>query len=127
MIYFSGAAVPIIEDIQKIKFLDEKNDFLRNELLNLYSKSLKEKEIQSIIIKSHQDLVKRINDNSNLKIIIGKKNYEEIKDILVDLLSELSDKDQKRKIESLEKKVINNMDENAYSELVKLKSQINRD
>ena len=33
----------------------------------------------------------------------------------------------KKKIESLEKKLINNMEENVYTELLKLKSQINRD
>ena len=32
-----------------------------------------------------------------------------------------------RKIESLEEKLINNLDENSYSELIKLKSQLNRD
>ena len=32
-----------------------------------------------------------------------------------------------KKIESLEKKLINNLDENSYSELIKLKSQLNRD
>ncbi len=127
MIYFSGAVTPLIEDIKKVEFLDEKHDSAKNELLDLYNKNLNEKEVQDVITKSQQDLVKKVNDNSNLKIIISKKNYEEIKIILIDLLSELSNKDQKRKIESLEKKVINNMDENAYSELVKLKSQINRD
>ena len=33
----------------------------------------------------------------------------------------------KKKIESLEKKLINNMEEKAYTELLKLKSQINRE
>jgi len=32
-----------------------------------------------------------------------------------------------KKIESLEQKLINNMDESSYSELLKLKSQLNRD
>ena len=32
-----------------------------------------------------------------------------------------------KKIESLEKKLINNMEETAYAELLKLKSQINRE
>ena len=35
--------------------------------------------------------------------------------------------DYEKKIESLEKKLINNLDENSYSELIKLKSQLNRD
>ena len=35
--------------------------------------------------------------------------------------------ENKKRIESLEKKLINNMEENVYTELLKLKSQINRD
>ena len=34
---------------------------------------------------------------------------------------------QPKKIESLEQKLINNLDENSYSELIKLKSQLNRE
>ena len=32
-----------------------------------------------------------------------------------------------KKMESLEKKLINNLDENSYSELIKLKNQLNRE
>ena len=32
-----------------------------------------------------------------------------------------------RQIQSLEKELINNLDENSYSELIKLKSQLNRE
>ena len=40
---------------------------------------------------------------------------------------ELKDLNNQKKIESLEKKLINNLDENSYSELLRLKSQINRE
>ena len=42
-----------------------------------------------------------------------------------DLRRELKELNNLKKIESLEKKLINNLDENSYSELIKLKSQIN--
>ena len=127
MIYFSGVAKVKINEIKNADFLDEKNDEIKQDLLKLYEINSSEKEIQDAIIKSNPDLVKRIDENSNLKIIINKKNYNQIQEILKDLLLEISEKDHKKKIESLEKKVINNMDENAYLELVKLKSQINRE
>ena len=41
------------------------------------------------------------------------------------MISEHKEQNNLKKIESLEKKLINNLDENSYSELIKLKSQIN--
>ena len=70
---------------------------------------------------------KRVKENSNLKIILNKKSYKQIEEIFEELVLETQEIEQKRKVESLEKKLINNMDENAFSELLKLKSQINRD
>ena len=62
-----------------------------------------------------------------MKSVLNKKNYDQIKEVFYDLLSELENFENNKKLESLEKKLINNMDENVYSELLKLKSQINRD
>ncbi len=127
MIYFSGVVKGKVNQIKDVEFLDEKNNIVKNDLLKLYKTSASENEIKDEIIKLNPDLVKRISENSNLQIILNKKNYNQIQEILKDLIFEMGEKDQKRKIESLEKKVINSMDENAFSELVKLKSQINRD
>ena len=66
-------------------------------------------------------------ENSNLRMIINKKNYEQIKELFEDFTNDLLESQNKKKIESLENKLINNMEEKAYSELLKLKSQINRE
>ena len=50
-----------------------------------------------------------------------------ILELLNELLFELKELNNLKKIESLEKELINNLDENSYSELIKLKNQINRD
>ena len=50
-----------------------------------------------------------------------------IKELFEDFISDLKESQNRKKIESLEKKLINNMEEKAYSELLKLKSQINRE
>ena len=47
--------------------------------------------------------------------------------ILDELIQEIKDIRQLQKIESFESELINNFDENSYSELIKLKSQLNRD
>ena len=77
--------------------------------------------------KAKPDLVKSIHENSNLRMILNKKNYDQIKEIFEDLIFDLSETAHKKRIESLEKKLINNMEETAYAELLKLKSQINRE
>ena len=47
--------------------------------------------------------------------------------MLDELITDFKEQSNLKKIESLEKKLINNLDENSYSELIKLKSQLNRD
>ena len=47
--------------------------------------------------------------------------------LLDELIKDHKEQSNLRKIESLEQKLINNLDENSYSELIKLKSQLNRD
>ena len=57
------------------------------------------------------------------------KNMEDIEkqEILIDFLQELKELNQLKEIETLESKVAKNLDENLYSELIRLKSQLNRD
>ena len=72
-------------------------------------------------------MVEDINKNSNVEIIIKTKSEEDILELLNDLIKELKELDNLKKIESLEKELINNLDESSYSELIKLKNQLNRD
>ena len=44
-----------------------------------------------------------------------------------ELIQEHKEQGNLRKIESLEQKLINNLDESSYLELIKLKNQLNRD
>ena len=56
-----------------------------------------------------------------------KINLIKILYLLHELMQDHKDQSNLKKIESLEQKLINNLDESSYSELIKLKSQINRD
>ena len=86
-----------------------------------------EKEIENEALKANSILVKSIIENSNLRLIVNKKNYDQIKELFEDFTNDLVESQNKKKIESLEKKLINNMEEKAFTELLKLKSQINRE
>ena len=68
-----------------------------------------------------------LNQNSNIQIIIKNKNDAEVSNLLDELLKDHKEQSNLRKIESLEQKLINNLDETSYSELIKLKSQLNRE
>ena len=127
MIFYGGAITKVIDRLAKITFNDSVNESLKKTLIDLIKLSKSDKEIENAAIEANSSLVKNIIENSNLRIIIFKKNYEQIKELFEDLTNDLIEMHNKKKIESLEKKLINNMEEKAYTELLKLKSQINRE
>ena len=88
--------------------------------------TIKKKLIRKLRL-SYEKIIKEINENSNIQIIIKNKNEEEIVSLLDELIKDHKEQSNLRKIESLEQKLINNLDENSFTELVKLKSQLNRD
>ena len=50
-----------------------------------------------------------------------------MREFLEELIQDLHEMNHHKKIEFLERKLTKNLDENSYSELIKLKSQLNRD
>ena len=99
------------------------------ELTNeVFTNNTEDKEvINKKIHNSYEKIIRAINENSNIQIIIKNKNDEDISTLLDELLQDHKEQSNLRKIESLEQKLINNLDENSYSELIKLKSQLNRE
>ena len=85
------------------------------------------KVISEKIKTGYKKIIEEINENSNIQIIIKHKNNEGVSNFLEELIQDHKDQNNLRKIESLEQKLINNLDENSYSELIKLKSQLNRE
>ena len=83
--------------------------------------------IQSKISSDYKKLIEEIHENSSIHIITKAKNDDAILELLNELLAELEKLSNLKKIESLEKELINNLDESSYSELIKLKSQLNRE
>ena len=86
-----------------------------------------EELVVSRINSEYQNIISEINENSNIRMIIKNKSDQEISDFLNELIQDHKDQSSLKKIESLEKELMNNLDENSYSELLRLKSQLNRD
>ncbi len=114
-------------DLSEIDFLSEKNQNLKNLILSLLTEGLDGNSIKLKINTEFKMLIEEINENSSIQIILKTKNKENILELLNELIEELKELNSLKKIESLEKELINNLDESSYSELIKLKSQLNRD
>ena len=105
----------------------EKNESLKKEIITYLIDGNDKEVINKKINTSYEKIVGEINENSNIQIIIKNKNEEEVANLLDELIKDHKEQSNLRKIESLEKKLINNLDENSYSELIKLKNQLNRE
>ena len=116
-----------IEEISEITFLSEKNENLKKLIISSSLDGNDKETTMSKIKSSYSNLIEEIKENSSIQIITEDKSNDEILDLLNDLLSELKELNDLKKIESLEKKLINNLDESSFSELIKLKNQINRE
>ena len=116
-----------IEELYSIKFLSKDNENLKKLILDLIIDGNADDLIQEKVKNEYEKLVKEIKENSSIQIILKDKKDEGVIELLDEIIIELKDLNNLRKIESLEKDLINNLDENSYSELIKLKSQLNRE
>jgi len=116
-----------LEDLSEIEFLSEKNESLKKEISTNIIEGNDKEDINKKINNNYDKIIKEINENSNIQIIVKNKNDDEVSNLLDELIKDHKEQSNLKKIESLEQKLINNLDENSYSELIKLKSQLNRD
>ena len=108
------------------EFNDEDNTNAKT-IIKYLSEVNNQMELQTKVNNDFKKLVDEIKENSNIQIITDGKNDQEILELLEELIIDFKEQNNLRKIENLEKKLINNLDENSFSELVKLKSQLNRE
>ena len=116
-----------LEQLNEIRFVSEKNEILKNLIINLISQSDEDPETKVKINQEYDNIIKEIEENSNIQLITKNKTAQEILDLLGELMQDHKDQNNLKKIESLEQKLIKNLDENSYSELLKLKTQLNRE
>tara|TARA_B100000035_G_scaffold235122_1_gene203371 strand:- start:1281 stop:3068 length:1788 start_codon:yes stop_codon:yes gene_type:complete len=120
-------ALKKIEELSEIEFTAEKNENLKNIIITSLGEENNKEFLKRKIYKDYEKIVNEINENSNIQIISKNKSDQNIINLLEDLILDHKEQTNLRKIESLEQKLINNLDESSYSELIKLKSQLNRD
>ena len=116
-----------LEELSNIDFLDQKNQKLKEDIIKYIVERDNQNPKNYNIVKKFKTIVEEINELSNVKLITSNKTEEDILYLLNELIQDHKDQSNLKKIESLEKKLINNLDENSYSELIELKSQLNRD
>ncbi len=127
MMNYKQTTLNKLEELSQIKFLSEKNEKFKNTIINELLKGVDKEEINSKIKLEYIKIIDEINENSNIQIIVKNKKDDDISSLFDELIEEHKEQDNLKKIESLEQKLINNLDENSYSELIKLKSQLNRE
>ena len=110
--YFKIASQKIDELID-IKFISEKNQSLKNTIVDLISNG-DENELNHKINSDFKNLANEIKENSNIQLITKDKTDQEISFLFDELILDLKEQNNLRKIEYLEKKLINNLDENSY-------------
>ena len=116
-----------LEELSNLQFISEKNENFKNLILKSLSQGDNQIEFETKIKNDYEMLLEEIKENSNIQLITKNKNDKEILELLDDLILEFNEQNNLKKLESLEKKLINNLDENSFSELIKLKSQLNRE
>jgi hypothetical protein len=116
-----------LEELSEIVFLSEKNETLKDTIISSLTEGRNAEAIKTKIENNYKKLVEEIGENSNIQIIVKGKTDQNILELLNELILDFKEQNNLKKIESLEKKLINNLDENSYSELIELKSQLNRD
>ena len=124
--YFKIAS-KLLEQLSEIEFLSEKNESLKNTIIVALTEGNNKDSMHEKINIEYKKLIEEIKENSNIQMTTKHKTEQEILDLLNELILDFKEQNNLKKIESLEKKLINNLDESSYSELIKLKSQLNRD
>ena len=127
MLNYFDVASKKIEEVSEITFFSEKNENLKKLIISSLLEGNTKDQIHSKIRSDYNKLAEEIQENSSIQIIAKAKNNEAILELLTELLIELKELNNLKKIESLEKELIKNLDENSYSELIKLKNQLNRE
>jgi len=124
--YFEIASKKL-EELSEINFISEKNENLKNTIIDTITERVSKEVIQEKINTEYKDLSEEIKENSNIEMIVRDKTDQDILDLLNELILDFKEQRNLKKIESLENELINNLDENSYSELIKLKNQLNRE
>jgi hypothetical protein len=114
----------ILKDIiLSSKILNE----LKSEILYFISKDQFNGKNKEELKKKYFNYIDDINQNSVVKNIFQKKDQNQQVELLNEILKELNEIKFSKKIDKLEKRLMKEFDEKSYSDLIQLKSQINKE
>ena len=127
MLNYPEIISPRLEIFKDIEFSSKGLNDLKSELLtetkdfiNIETKNLN-------LNKKYSTLIKDINQNTVIKNIFLKKGETQQIEMLNEILKELNEIKFSKRIDELENKLIKDFDEKSYSDLMQLKSQINKE
>jgi hypothetical protein len=127
MLNHTNMPIENINQLSDIKFSNNEFDDLKNEILEVFSTVSNSMQLKEKVSKKYKSLINEIETNSNISNFFSKKNNDEKIEMLGELLNELKELNHLKKIENLEHKLSENLDESSYSELIKLKNELNRE
>jgi DNA primase len=113
-------------ELLEINFTNEEYENLKLDIINFAKTNDFLNKDKSEIGNKYKTLINDIEKDINLKNILSKKDNTEREETFNDLVTELREMNHLKQIEFLENKLAKNLDEGSYSELIKLKSQLNR-
>jgi DNA primase len=126
LLNYLGSVKHKLEELLEIDFTNEENKNLKQEIINFAKVNNLLDNKKSEFRHKYKALINDIEKDVNLKNILSRKDDTELEEALNDFMLELKEMNHLKQIEFLENKVAKNLDEGSYSELIKLKSQLNR-
>ena len=127
MYNFVEIIMPRFEILKEVVFSSKSLNNLKSEIINLVSKDKFTEKTRSELMKKYSNLIDDINQNTVIKNIFLRKDEKQRIELFNEILKELNEIKFSKKIDTLEEKVINEFDEKSYSDLMELKSQVNKE
>ena len=89
-----------LEQLSEIDFIDDKNESLKRAIITSLNDGSDNKTVSSKINNEYDKIIKEIEENSNIEMIIKNKKEEPILDMLEELMQEHEEQSNLRKLKS---------------------------
>ncbi|MEK9954686.1 MAG: DNA primase [Pelagibacteraceae bacterium] len=125
LLNFTNSVKEKVNNLTEIEFSNNQNNELKNKILECINNEDDLNDLKNNI--KFKNLINEIKRNNTLNTLLAKKSDLEREELFNELIEELKNLSHLKQIELLENKISKNLDETSYSELLRLKSQLNRE
>ena len=125
LLNFTNSVKEKVNNLSEIEFSNNQNNELKNKILECINNEDDLNDLKNNI--KFKSLINEIKRNNTLNTLLAKKSDLEREELFNELIEELKNLSHLKQIELLENKISKNLDETSYSELLRLKSQLNRE